>query len=374
MTERFWVSAADPNIAKHLTPSGFEPFRRELFGEFLRTLLVSLYSDMEILVANFLLEHIDRSAFTEAQLAEQLYITSRQVKAVLEGRLIKDCIVEVEHPAGGQSGAWYRINPNVLIATSWRMAHLEKSLVERLHEAKQSENFTCSQCGREYDLLRAVSVGGFFCEVCPDVELQPQDNRAIRLKLEAQIKRMHMELASLRDSLRRCERMYVPRPVVVKRSLQREVEEMEKKQQEFSQAKAEAFTHSSSGPHQSNRPIQESAAPHWIPGRKGVVDLEVETEEKRFSVTAAQVTATAQKLLISPTGSSVKVDLTKLLLEKTPKIESDPSEGLFVTVAGKEHALRELLDNDTLVDKMTDQEYDQYDQILLQYRAVKSAK
>jgi hypothetical protein len=113
--------------------------------DLVRSVLCSFYDDGEIMVANFLLE--GDIAYTDQQIAESIGLPQRQVRSILEARLCKDFITEAEIPSAGQMGgqaggvqgmgfgggsAWYRISPDVLNVTWYRLTQIEKSIIDKL--------------------------------------------------------------------------------------------------------------------------------------------------------------------------------------------------------------------------------------------------
>jgi len=362
------VSAPDPNVLQNNYPSGFQPFKRELFAEFVRCLLASFYTDIEVMVTSFLLDHVDRAAFTDQQIAETLCLSQRQVKAAIESRLVKDSVLEGEYPSGqsagfsNNSGGWYRLNPNILIATAFRFAKCDKTLRAKLHDSKQSESFVCGRCGRVYDLLRAMSVGGFFCEVCEDVELTAEDNRTLRAKFEDQLTRLHTTLRPLREALQRCEGMYVPRPIVVKRSLQREADEIGKKEEENKGDSVRQFLSRAAWAPQAGQPQKQvTQAPEWLKTEQVVTAAEVAVVSM-YQPSTEDIRQTAAKLLRASHSSP---DLSALIKQTAPKKE-EAEEEAQVQVAGVNYSLREVRANDSLVDRMSDEEFERYDALLQQ--------
>ena len=378
MSERFWVSAPDPNVLQNSFPSGFKPFRRELFTEFVHTLLALFYGDTESLIVSFLLEHVDRAAFTDQQIAETLKLPQRQVKSTLETRLIKDFVIEAEYPTGqtinataGSSGGWFRINPNILIATVFRLTKCEKTLLNKLVETKQSENYTCKRCGRVYDLLRTVSVCHFFCEVCDNSELEPEDNRSLKLKYEGLLSQMNSTLRPLREVLHRCDGMYVPRPIVVRRSLQKEAEELGKREEEH---KGDSVRNFLSADHswtpqaaqtQKKQERQVAQAPEWLKTDQSVsvsaaIDL---NQVPQRAENLEDIKLTAARLL---KASHSAPDLSTLLLKQNVAKKEEVDEDVTVLVQGQSYSLRDVRSDDNLLERMTDEEYQVYDGLLQQ--------
>ena len=327
------------------------------------------YSDTEILVADAILESIDKAALTEQNLIDQTHLSQRQVKATLE-KLARDLITEVEYPAATGS-AWYRINPNCILAAKWRADKIEREIVARARQAKESELFKCETCGREYDLLRAISAGagseGFFCETCPNSELKGEDNRVLRAKLESQAQRLHGVLAPLRSCMQRCDKMYIPRPVVVRRSVQKEVEAMEAKQEEIMALQL-----------QRNRPALPKAeakgldvvveAPEWITSTdqrplQPLDHVKPESVVSGFSAKPLSSFGIKNEPIAYSILLPAAAPLERIIIAQSAKKEEQ--EDFTVMVGGREYSFREVQANDALVDKMTDAEFERYDQLVV---------
>ncbi len=375
-------------------PEGFQPFRRDIFIDLVRTILCSFYDDSEILVTNFLLE--SDIAHTDQQIAESLGLPQRQVRATLEARLCKDFVTEAEIPnVGPQNGgaqsvpymggssAWYRINPNVLNVTWYRLTQTERRIAERLKSVQETESYVCMRCGgREFDSLRAVSLyssadGLFHCDICEDV-LQIRQNKQIRETAESWLSEFRQQFEPVKERLEGMSKMFVPRPIVIKKTVHEKLIEQAKENSneqsglfgvqraDFSQLNAvlsASITESSSVE-------RTTVAPSWIREAQQLGDdpsLSVfptaATDSRR---SADQLEAKRPKLEEVVVKTAVKFDI-KTLIESASiakKEEETKIETLQVTIGGRNFELEQVRGNEALIESMTDEEYMKFDSLM----------
>lgn len=392
--DRYYVSIPDPTPP----PEGFQPFRKDQFAELVRSILCGFYDDGEILVANFLLE--SDIAYTDQQIAEALSLPQRQVRAILEARLCKDFITEAEVPNMGSQGAgaqailyaggasaWYRISPNILSATWYRLTQTERKMLDRLKSVQETESYVCLRCGgREFDSLRAVSLfsqadGLFHCDICEDI-LQMRQNKQLREKIESLLVQFRNQFEHMKERLESMNKMFVPRPIVIKKTVHEKLLEqarengsstggIDRSRADFSQLSAALNASISSS--SLNARSAPAAAPEWI--REAQLITNGQTIERPPEEALA---------LEAPTGRGPKrsrvEEITiatcsrpqdvKTIIEsassmtKKEEIVEKKSEVVFVTVGGTQYELEEVRANEALIEMMSDEEYTQFDALL----------
>jgi transcription initiation factor IIE alpha subunit len=386
--DRYYVSIPDPNP----TPEGFQTFRKDQFSDLVRGILCAFYDDGEIMVANFLLE--SDIAHTDQQIAEALGLPQRQVRAILEARLCKDFVTEVEIPnVGPQTGgaqnvaymgassAWYRISPNVLSATWYRLTQTERKMMDRLKSVQENESYVCMRCGgREFDSLRAVSLyssadGLFHCDICEDI-LQMRQNKQIREQTENLLSQFRDHFEPVKERLESMSKMCIPRPIVIKKTVHEKLLEQSRStnggtgnaplRADFNQLNA-ALTASISTHVVRER---ETAGPEWI--REAQNFGESETIVRSTSVNTSQVipglpAVKRPKLEEVVIKTNVETDIKSLIKSATnvgKKEEESKIEVVRVMVGGREYEVEEIRGNEALIDQMTDEEYTQYDALI----------
>jgi transcription initiation factor IIE alpha subunit len=305
--------------------------------------LTLFYSDLDILVCNFLLENLEISAFTDQQIADALNLTQKQVRATLESRLIKDHLVEAEFPSSNSnaSSAWYRISPNIVIVSEFRLSRVISSLEQRYAELKETSMFVCPKCQRCYDLLRVISVSHFHCEVCLDEELIQEDGKSMKSDLEIKLKKFHVEIRSLRDLLDSVRNMYIPRPIIVKKSVVKEQEKI-----------------LSSSSNTNNTNILSALPP-------------VSSSSELTTASIAQEVKIISERLKEDFSKSKNTSIDYFLIKPEPvtpikrEIVMEWMETEMVSVAGGIVSFKEIRENeDRYIDRMTDEEYTKYDSLV----------
>jgi transcription initiation factor IIE alpha subunit len=352
------------------------------------------------MVTNFLLE--SDIAHTDQQIAESLGLAQRQVRAILEARLCKDFITEAETPNSGvQNGgaqgnpyigggsAWYRICPDVLSAAWYRLTQTERALLERLKSVQEIESYVCSRCGgREFDSLRAVSLysqtdGLFHCDICEDV-LQIRENKIVREKTEALLSAFHCLFEPVKEKLESMSRMFVPRPIVIKKTVHEKLLEQARTEEaqrsgmghdarkDFSHLSAALSNFSSvdslaarSTPAESPEWIREAQSLGGSLSLKHSFDSGLVKEMKSEDVFVKKAKL-EDKTVITPL---MPVDIKTVIeaahsLSKKEEIDDKSRLDENVLVSGITYSLQEVRNNDLLIDRMTDQEYEAYDRLV----------
>ena len=377
------------------------------------------------MVANFLLE--GDVAYTDQQIAESLGIPQRQARAILEARLCKDFVTEAEIPSAGQLGgqmggaqgmsygggsAWYRICPDVLNVAWYRLTLTEKAILEKLKSVQESESYICHRCGgREFDSLRAVSLfnqsdGMFHCDICDDI-LTVRENKAIRDEVEKQLHAFQTKFESFKGRLESLRRMYIPRHIVIKKTVYEKMLETAREQgitpSAFSQAggadgsssraagfkrdftqfasalsnlTAEGITSSASMGR-----VTQASAPEWIRQAQnaGTIGSSV-TDTSMTADQGNEMIPSIVSRIIKKEEIAVKmesktgdvVESVKSIIESaaassfmtTKKEEPVLTEDITVLVGGMGYPLSEVRDNDAMIERMTDEEFTQYDKLI----------
>ena len=352
------------------------------------------------MVANFLLE--GDVAYTDQQIGESLSLPQRQVRAILEARLCKDFITETEIPSSGNMGsgpqniqysgsgsAWYRICPDIINATWYRLTQTEKAIHDKLKSVQESESYICQRCGgREFDALRAVSLysqqdGLFHCDICEDV-LQMRQNRAIREEVEATLNLFYKQFDPIKERLEGLSKMYIPRHIVIKKTVHDKLLEQAKKdaasnlgnseslKRDFSSFRAAVSNLTNSQSYERST-TQLASAPDWIR------DAQYGALEKRSS-TVSDNMKQPDPVKREPMAKLVKLedhtslrfavkspDITSLIqsvgVSKKEEIQTVGMD-VYVNICGAPYSIEEVRANDSLIERMTDEEYSRFDELM----------
>ena len=398
--DRYYISIPDPSPP----PNDSTQFRKDQFIDVVRMILCAFYEDSEIMVVNFLLE--SDIAHTDQQIAESLGIPQRQVRAILEARLCKDFITEAEIPNSGLQGqgsqsnpyvggasAWYRMCPDVLSATWYRLSQTERAIHDNLKSVQETESYVCERCGgREFDALRAVSLysqtdGLFHCDICDDI-LQMRENKQVRERIEGLLVEFYTRFELLKERLESMSKMVVPRPIVIKKTVHEKLLEQARKDAEaqqagrsgpsgatFSQFNAAISNLVTSGPMPSSRPVTASA-PEWIRRAQSVGDASIRDLEGVGLESGAPATNGLESIFnVKRVKTELKTEVVdrympdvRFVIEsaqigKKEEIKEEREDAL-VSVGGIQYRLSEVRENEGLIDRMTDQEYSQYDSLV----------
>ena len=344
------------------------------------------------MVANFLLE--GDIAYTDQQIAESLGLSQRQVRAILEARLCKDFIAEAEVPSTGghlqqqqqfsnSGSAWYRISPDVINASWYRFTQTEKLINEKLKSVQEQESYICVRCGgREFDSLRAVSLysgedGLFHCDICDDV-LQIRENKLIRNQIETTLNEFCSKFEQIREKLESLTKMYIPRHIVIKKSVHEKLLQQSLKQEEEHPAKRtfSQFQNAVSNLG-SYRGGTTAAAPSWI---KQAQDASAKDEHTKYlgdeafkgeenstihSMKIAKIVSLEKPAVSLPSVDFVIKHAQVGVLSVAKKEEvGNGLDDLTVTVGGTPYSVADVRQNDSLIERMTDEEYSRYDEIM----------
>jgi transcription initiation factor IIE alpha subunit len=390
--DRYYISIPDPTP----TPEGFQAFRKDAFIEIVRVVLCAFYEDQEIIVANYLLE--SDIAHTDQQISEALALPQRQVRSVLEGRLSRDLITEAEVPnSGAQSSgsqiipyagttsAWYRINPNILSATWYRLTQTERKVLERLKSVQETESYVCIRCGgREFDSLRAVSLfsdtdGLFHCDICEDI-LQVRQNRQLRERMENLHVEFRTQFETIKERLESMNKMFVPRPIVIKRSVHEKLLEQGRELTASlgtSQQERSSFSHLSAALNASisfssgeNR-VGISQAPEWIREAQQMGSQGETGSFPKSEFVKVEELPGSKRLRVDNLGfellsdhKDVKSIISSALSAKKEEPVEPKSEMTLINIGGVQYDLEEVRSNEALIDRMTDAEYTIFDGLL----------
>lgn len=396
--DRYYVSIPDPTPP----PPNLEPFRKDQFIDVMRMILCAFYEDGEIMVCNFLLE--SEVAHTDQQIAESLGIPQRQVRSILESRLCKDFMTEAETPnAGiqnngaqgnpyiGGGSAWYRICPDALSSTWYRLTQTERLILERLKSVQETESYVCSRCGgREFDSLRAVSLysqsdGLFHCDICEDI-LQIRQNKQVREETEALLSKFYSKFESFKEKLESMSRMFVPRAIVIKKTVHEKLLEQARaeaqrggigsdRRKDFSHFTAAMNSIVSADNTAGDRTTTPAAAPEWIKNAKfeGINNLREVGDLKRESIKEDVFGVKKTKIDVKEAVfCDIATDVPDIktviesahALSKKEETEEKPYLDETVSVGGVIYSIEHVRKNDSLIDRMTDQEYEVYDSLV----------
>jgi len=379
--------------------------------DIVRALLCAFYDDNEILVANFLVE--GDVAYTDQQIAETLGIPQRQVRSILEARLCKDFITEAEIPSAGQLGgqtggaqgmsygggsAWYRICPDILNVAWFRLSQTEKSILDKLKSVQESESYICHRCGgREFDSLRAVSLfnqadGMFHCDICDDI-LTVRENKGIREEVEKLLHTFNAKYEPFKGRLESLRRMYIPRHIVIKKTVYEKMLETAREQgipmpgssdnvqnrfagfkRDFTQFASALSNLTTQG--MSVGRVSQASAPEWIrqaqTGSGSVESRSTRMEDVAEIISSAGPILKKEEVAIKIEAKSSISDSVKSIIESAAlgtsivakKEEPSTDADYTVFVGGVGYPLSEVRDNDSMIERMTDEEFTRYDQLI----------
>lgn len=141
---------------------------------FLRVFVRAFYNDDEILVFEQLLH--SGGQVKEKVLENALNLRSKALAQAVQ-RLEKHSLVESKTMA--RIGITYRVFPKAKDVVFARMTKMQKLVQEQLDDLYKSEDYQCYKCGKTYDLLTAMTMtdprvapDGVF--VCCNQEMEPQ--------------------------------------------------------------------------------------------------------------------------------------------------------------------------------------------------------
>ncbi|KAF4668633.1 hypothetical protein FOZ61_006099 [Perkinsus olseni] len=410
MSDKYYVSV--PGSLK--APPGFSPFNPALFKDAVECLCGMFYGDVENMVVMFLL-HNHNVAYPDQQIAEGLNLAVKQVRGALDASLCRDHVVEMENPQGessrhakpGSSMNWYRLSPNVICSSIYRLQQVRRQLQEQLARWQMAEEFNCDKCNRVFDTLRAISLVGadglFHCDIC-DRELTATNNKDKKAEVESKILRATQQLSGLERRLELCRGMYVPRPMVVKKTMLEKIRAERAKEEAAMENNANGGPSVSSGVQeifgnagewkpQANvpSPNQSSsfgktavAAPSWLNAESTTTKIELDSivnhnkdqvkkrpAEDTFDKEAFE--RVKRQELAREAEKLKHFDVTRLpgaqeVMAQRPmkaELKEEPAShkaDVMVTVAGVRYKLSVVRERDDLQDQMTDEEYQRYDE------------
>lgn len=340
-----------------------KPFDSSLFGRWMRMLLVSFYNDDEIVVANLLYHRA--VMLKDTVLAKMLNLPERQVRQILETRLVPDCIVErTLEGTGERMRTFYRISPTAAAVAAKRLQMLEDSLA-----SKTEECYHCFKCNRVYDSLQAISLTGnksgsgfsFFCEDCDQELTSGTADDAVK---HERLQRFRLQCKDLLLLTKDVEAMAGPQF-----SHEAKVKQTENvKDPQKTTAMLTASNPASVDPSiQSARQVPDPSTNLWF-------QQEILGSQDTFSATSAAVSKRLQEpseasgidiqqVLDSSQQSRSRV-LEERLLRSQASLSEDCkvqiAEEVMVTVQGLPYSLVKVLEDEDLQDKMTDEEYQRF--------------
>ncbi|OLQ13632.1 hypothetical protein AK812_SmicGene2272 [Symbiodinium microadriaticum] len=123
-------------------------------------------------------QYRQQAMMKDVSLARALQLPDRQVRQVLERRLVPDCIVDkCSEGTGEKLQAFYRISPVAVAVAAQRFQLLEMSL-----SAQTQEQYVCKECNRVYDTMQAMSTS-FSCECGQALASTAEESEARRDRL-----------------------------------------------------------------------------------------------------------------------------------------------------------------------------------------------
>lgn len=322
-------------------------------------LLVSFYNDDEIVVANLLYHRA--VMLKDTVLAKMLNLPERQVRQILETRLVPDCIVErTLEGTGERMRTFYRISPTAAAVAAKRLQMLEDSLA-----SKTEECYHCLKCKRVYDSLQAISLTGsksgggfsFFCEDCDQELTSGTADEAVK---HERLQRFRLQCKDLLLLTKDVEAMAGPQFV------------HEAKAESFKEPQKTTAMLTASNPSVNPSIRLGSKAPDasttsWfqqeVLGSQDVVPTPSAAVGKRL-----EEPSEASEIGMQQVVESSQVFRNRVLEERLRRSQANLSEDrkvetaeeVMVTVRGVPHSLAKVLDDEDLQDQMTDEEYQRF--------------
>ena len=262
---------------------------------------------------------------------------------------------------------------------------------------QESESYICHRCGgREFDSLRAVSLfnqqdGMFHCDICEDI-LTVRENKAMREEIEKIQNVFHTKFEPLKARLESMRKMYIPRHIVLKKTVYEKMLEDAKKgasgsdltsgssdgrfsgfKRDFTQFASVLTAVSGTGSGGARQPFT-AAAPSWIrdaqvPSPPGI-SREMSIDTSTVFTVGSSIAKKEEPVVVITAKSEIDV---KTIIEssnfgvakKEERVESMKEEEDFqVSVAGTLYPLGDVRNNDSLIEQMTDEEYVKFDQLI----------
>lgn len=331
------------------------------FRKWLRLLLVSFYSDEEAVLADFLCGRA--TLMKDTVLARSLNLPERQVRQLLEARLVPDCLIEKRvEGTGAQLQTFYRISPISIAVAAKRLQVLENTLA-----GKVQETYMCSKCSRVYTSLEALSVS-FVCGNCDEALASSVGDTNLshdRLRrFRSQCKELLQLTAELKDSpgpqFDRQEKVKQRAPKAI---LERAVEKAPPAAAPVSATHLMPSLSPASGSLSKDIPQKDDGA-HWFHQEVlGTTSLGEEgcgqVAETSKDAAAASKSKEVDKELQLELASAKRARNT-LLEERLTKSHASPALQHTVLVQGVAYSLTKVLEDEDLQDEMTDDEYQRF--------------
>mmetsp|Transcript_65819 Transcript_65819/g.154031 ORF Transcript_65819/g.154031 Transcript_65819/m.154031 type:complete len:350 (+) Transcript_65819:62-1111(+) len=328
------------------------------FGRWLRMMLVSFYTDEEAAVADAL--YRQQAMMKDVSLARALQLPDRQVRQVLERRLVPDCIVDrCSEGTGDKLQTFYRISPVAVAVAAQRFQLLEMSL-----SAQAEEQYVCNKCNRVYDTMQAMSTS-FLCDCGQALASTAEESEVRRDRLH----RFHVQCKDLLKLTQELENLPGPQfghPPKVKKP----------RGAAKQSAKAKAATSSEQRPAPADdfRANQTQVDMASTLQSKDSEDVQVPPAETAPALSAEQEISKTLEEEVSAqnqsTRSSLEARLRGTQRSQPQMVHEDP----VVVVRGQPLPLSRVLADDDLQEQMTDQEYQSFYDVdrNLQHRKLRS--
>lgn len=344
------MAATGAVAPKARAPPKKAAFDRNLFERWLRMLLVAFYSDEEVVVTDLLLRRC--ALVRDTDIASAVRLTDKQVRSVLEQRLVPDGIVErISEDQGKRSTLYYRISHVVVAVTAKRLQNVEDSMAAKQVAAKGDgvPEYRCPLCRRLYDSMQAMllqggSGGVFQCEEC-HTELEAVEEDVAALWHE-RLQRFRQQCQKLLLLTRELKDMQVP-------LFEREAPQ--RRQQEEVGRREEAAVVSAPGakPAAKRAPLLPLALPQPQP--------EALPAPTPAGVEAKPAVEDAQKRLRDEMARRLRAGFDPAAARcGKARAEADAAPMQLSCAGGKRYRLDELRGDGELLANLTDEEYERW--------------
>lgn len=327
------------------------------FGRWLRMMLVSFYTDEEAAVADAL--YRQQAMMKDVSLARALQLPDRQVRQVLERRLVPDCIVDkCSEGTGEKLQAFYRISPVAVAVAAQRFQLLEMSL-----SAQTQEQYVCKECNRVYDTMQAMSTS-FSCECGQALASTAEESEARRDRLH----RFHVQCKELLKLTQELENLPGPQfghPPKVKKP------RGAAKQSAKAKAAASEQRPAPADDIQANQMQVDIASTLQS---KDSEDAQVPPADTAPALSAEQEISKTVEEEVGAHNQSTRTSLEARLRGTQRSQPQEVHEDPIVVVRGEPLPLSRVLADDDLQEQMTDQEYQSFYDVdrNLQHRKLRS--
>lgn len=335
------------------------------FRKWLRLLLVSFYSDEEAVVADFLCGRA--TLMKDTVLARSLNLPERQVRQLLETRLVPDCLIEKRiEGTGAQLQTFYRVSPISIAVAAKRLQMLEDRLA-----GKVQETYMCSKCSRIYTSLEAMSVS-FACGTCDEALTSSAADRSVSHERLRRFRGQCQELLRLTAELKDSPGPQFDRQEKVKQRAPKAIPQPAAAQAPASVPSSQLLRQSPAAPASGelgkgvSQEVKHDDGARWfhqeVMGASSIGE-ETSTEARKDAAADPKSKEVDNELQLEL--ASAKRARSALLEERLTKSQPLPAREHTVCehtvlVQGVAHILTKVLDDEDLQDEMTDEEYQRF--------------